>query len=96
VSRLIYKESDRAKTLKEEFSKMHINIEISDDTMNVTGGQPQGAHVESHEDHRIAMALAVTALGAAGKVYIRDSQCVAKSYPGFFDDLRLLGAVVHE
>ena len=96
VSRLIYKESDRAKTLKEEFSKMHINIEISDDIMNVTGGQPQGAHVESHDDHRIAMALAVTALDASGKVYIRDSQCVAKSYPGFFDDLRFLGAVVLE
>jgi 3-phosphoshikimate 1-carboxyvinyltransferase len=96
VSRLIYKESDRAKTLKEEFARMHINIEISDDTMTVTGGRPQGAHVESHDDHRIAMALAVSALGAAGKVYIRDSQCVAKSYPGFFDDLRQLGAVVHE
>jgi 3-phosphoshikimate 1-carboxyvinyltransferase len=96
VSRLKYKESDRAKTLKEEFSKMHIKIEISDDIMKVTGSQPTGAHVESHEDHRIAMALAVTALGASGKVYIRDSQCVAKSYPGFFDDLRLLGAAVHE
>jgi len=96
VSRLIYKESDRAKTLKEEFGKMHIKIEIKDDLMFITGGQPQGAHVESHDDHRIAMAIAVAALGAKDRVYIRDSQCVAKSYPGFFDDLRNLGAVVHE
>lgn len=96
VSRLIHKESNRGETLKEEFNKMNIKIEIKDDLMLITGGKPQGAHVESHEDHRIAMAVAVTALGAAGKVYIRDSQCVVKSYPGFFDDLRTLGAVVHE
>jgi 3-phosphoshikimate 1-carboxyvinyltransferase len=96
VSRLIYKESDRATALKVEFGKMNINIEIKDDLMSVTGGKPQGAHVESHEDHRIAMAVAVASLGAAGRVYIRDSQCVAKSYPEFFDDLRHLGALVHE
>jgi len=96
VSRLIYKESDRAKALKEEFGKMKIKIEINNDLMFVTGGRPQGARVESHDDHRIAMAIAVSSLGATGKVNIRDSQCVAKSYPGFFDDLRHLGAVVHE
>lgn len=96
VSRLIYKESNRAETLKEEFGKMKINIEINDDMMFVTGGQPQSARVESHEDHRIAMAVAVASLGATGRVSIRDSQCVAKSYPGFFDDLKNLGALVHE
>lgn len=96
VSRLIFKESDRAKTLKEEFGKMKVKIEIKDDLMLVTGGRPQGARVESHDDHRIAMAVAVASIGATGKVSIRDSQCVAKSYPGFFDDLRHLGAVVHE
>ena len=96
VSRLIYKESDRATALKEEFGKMNIRIEIKDDLMSVTGGQIRSAHVESHDDHRIAMAVAVASLGATGRVYIRDSQCVAKSYPGFFDDLRHLGAVVHE
>ena len=96
VSRLIYKESNRAETLKEEFGKMKINIEINDDMMFVTGGQPQSARVESHEDHRIAMAVAVASLGATGRVSIRDSQCVAKSYPVFFDDLRNLGALVHE
>jgi 3-phosphoshikimate 1-carboxyvinyltransferase len=96
VSRLIHKESNRAETLKEEFGKMKIDVSISGDVMSVTGGTPEGAHVESHDDHRIAMAVAVTALRSTGKVYIRDSQCVVKSYPGFFDDLRTLGAVVHE
>jgi 3-phosphoshikimate 1-carboxyvinyltransferase len=50
VSRLIYKESDRAKTLKEEFGKMNIKIEIHDDHMHVTGGKPLSARVESHDD----------------------------------------------
>jgi len=96
VSRLVHKESNRASTLKEEFGKMKIKIDISEDTMFVTSGRPEGVKVESHDDHRIAMAVAVAALGATGKVSIRDSQCVAKSYPGFFDDLRHLGALVHE
>lgn len=96
VSRLKYKESDRAKTLQEEFGKLNIKIEIREDLMSITGGQPQGGKVESHDDHRIAMALAVTSLRSTGNVYIRDSQCVAKSYPGFYDDFRRLGAKVHE
>ena len=96
VSRLVFKESNRAQTLKEEFGKMGVKIDLNDDLMHITGSRPQGVKVESHEDHRIAMAIAVASLGATGKVSIRDSQCVAKSYPGFFDDLRQLGAIVHE
>ncbi len=96
VSRLIYKESDRASALLEEFRKMNIKIEINDDYMLITGGQVSGAVVESHNDHRIAMATAVAALGASGKVSIRDSQCIAKSYPGFFDDLKSLGTIVYD
>jgi 3-phosphoshikimate 1-carboxyvinyltransferase len=96
VQRLIHKESNRADTLKAEFGKMKVMIEIVDDTMFITGSRPEGARVESHDDHRIAMAVAVAALGATGNVSIRDSQCVAKSYPGFFDDLRRLGAKVRE
>lgn len=96
VSRLIHKESDRAEALRQEFGKLMIRIDIDDDIMSITGGQPVGARVESHEDHRIAMAMAVTALKASGRVYIKDSQSISKSYPGFFDDLRMLGAIVHE
>lgn len=96
VQRLIHKESNRAETLKAEFGKMKVKIEIADDAMCITGSRPEGARVESHDDHRIAMAVAVAALGATGNISIRDSQCVAKSYPGFFDDLRRLGAKVRE
>lgn len=96
VSRLIFKESNRAKTLQEEFRKMNIKIEINDDLMLITGGHPSGAHVESHEDHRIAMAVAAASLGASGRVYLRDSQCVAKSYPDFFKDLKNVGMTIYE
>jgi len=96
VSRLIHKESDRAEAIRQEFGKINIKVETEGDIMKVTGGKPEGARVESHEDHRIAMAMAVTALKASGRVYIKDSQSVVKSYPGFFDDMRMLGAIVHE
>jgi 3-phosphoshikimate 1-carboxyvinyltransferase len=96
ASRLTYKESDRASTIVEEFGKMNITIEVNNDQMFVTGGKVNGARVNSHEDHRIAMAEAVAALGATDEVFIKDSHCVAKSYPGFFDDLRKIGAKVSE
>lgn len=96
VSRLIHKESNRAEALRDEFRKLNILIEIKDDLMYITGGKPQGGHVESHEDHRIAMAMAVTALRADGRVYLHDSQCISKSYPDFYRDMRMLGAIIYE
>ena len=94
--RLIHKESNRAAALVEEFGKLGIKVEVSDDYMIITGGKVTGARVNSHEDHRIAMALAIAALGASDKVAIKDSHCIGKSYPGFFDDLREIGGSVYE
>ncbi len=96
ASRLRHKESDRASALSEEFGKLNIKVEMSDDYLIVTGGKVKGARVNSHDDHRIAMAAAIAALGASDTVFIKDSHCIVKSYPGFFDDLRKVGAVVHE
>ena len=92
VSRLIHKESNRAEAIVNEFSKLGISIDIEGDIMKITGGKPAGGNVESHEDHRMAMAMAVAAVSASGKVCIKDAQSVAKSYPDFFDDIKLLGA----
>ena len=94
VSRLIHKESNRAEAIVNEFSKLGIKIIVEDDIMKITGGKPTGVKVESHEDHRIAMAMAVAAINATGKVCIRDSQSIAKSYPEFFNDFKALGGVV--
>lgn len=96
ISRLIHKESNRAASLVDEFKKIGIRIELNDDYMLVTGGKVTGGHVNSHDDHRIAMAAAVAGLGASDRVFIKDSHCVAKSYPGFFDDLRHIGAEIYE
>lgn len=93
VNRLTHKESNRALSLKEEFEKMNIQIELNDDIMRIIPGDLRGANVHSHNDHRIAMACAVAALNADGKTVIKNSEAINKSYPAFFDDLRLLTTV---
>ena len=90
AQRLAHKESDRAQALREEFGKLDILIEMCGNRMEVQGGRVRGGEVNSHNDHRIAMACAVAALQAQGKVLIQDSECVAKSYPAFFSDLERL------
>jgi 3-phosphoshikimate 1-carboxyvinyltransferase len=96
ASRLVHKESNRALSLIEEFGKMNISIILDDDYLHIAGSTATGARVSSHDDHRITMAAAITALGSKGEVAIKDSHCVAKSYPGFFEDLRKIGAKVSE
>jgi 3-phosphoshikimate 1-carboxyvinyltransferase len=94
VSRLIHKESNRALALLEEFGKMNVKVEVKGDYMLITGGKVKGARVSSHNDHRIAMAIAVAGLRADGNIIIENPQCVTKSYPDFFDDIKALGAVL--
>ncbi len=95
VSRLQHKESNRAITLQQEFKKMGIEIILQDDLMMIKGGEGvKGAKVFSHHDHRIAMACAVAALQADGETVIEDAEAVNKSYPQFYDDLKLLNAAV--
>lgn len=94
VSRLAHKESDRGKTLKEEFGKMGIQIELDGDEMKIYGGAMKGGSLCSHYDHRIAMACAVAALRADGSSTIESADAINKSYPDFFSDLEKLGANV--
>lgn len=91
LERLVHKESNRAEALASEFSKLGILVEGIGNTMQVRGGTVRGAQVESHNDHRIAMACAVAALRAEGNVAITGEACVTKSYPDFFFDLAALG-----
>ena len=88
TSRLRHKECDRAEAIREEYGKLGIEVDLSeDDVMRICGGEIRPATVRSHGDHRMAMSLAVAALRASGPVMIEGAECVAKSYPGFFDDL---------
>ena len=55
--------------------------------MKIRGGKVRSARTSSHGDHRMAMSLAVAALRSDGAVEIEGAESVAKSYPGFFEDL---------
>ena len=96
VSRLKHKESDRGKTLKEEFGKAGIKIICEGDIMKIAGGIINPCEADSCNDHRIAMALASAALRCSGKITINNSEAVAKSYPQFFEDLKSIGGNVNE
>lgn len=96
VHRLKSKESDRGAVLIQEFEKLGIRITSSADTLHVHGGPVNGSHTSSHGDHRIAMSLSIAALNATSPVTIHDAECVAKSYPEFFNDLASLGVPVEQ
>jgi 3-phosphoshikimate 1-carboxyvinyltransferase len=87
IERLQHKESDRSATLVSEFSRLSVKIEPFADRMEIYGSKPVGNLVDSHNDHRIAMACAVAALNGERPVVIENYQCVAKSYPDFFRDI---------
>lgn len=88
TSRLTHKESNRAETIAEEFHKIGIEVDISQENiMRIRGGRIHATQVESHNDHRIAMALAVAGLVSDGVMQIHGAECVAKSYPDFFEQL---------
>ena len=91
--RLRLKESDRLQSLYLELKKMGAQITINEDGLIIEGGAPlHGAIIDPHNDHRIAMACAVAALGAEGETTIQNAECVRKSYPQFFTHLKQLGA----
>lgn len=94
VDRLVHKESNRAAALQSEFSKLGGVIRIQGNRMEVDGVRLKGGTIDSHNDHRIAMAGAIAAIDAESEVHIQDPECVAKSYPDFFADLQKIGAVV--
>lgn len=91
TERLLHKESNRAATLAEEYAKAGIEVDIDEQNiMRVRGGKIHGCTADSHGDHRIAMSMAVAALTADAPITIEGAECVAKSYPSFFDDLEQL------
>jgi 3-phosphoshikimate 1-carboxyvinyltransferase len=95
AQRLRYKESDRLDSICTELKKMGADIVVNDDGLTINGARAlHGANIDPHNDHRIAMACAVAALGAVGETNIRNVECINKSYPQFFSDLRVLGANV--
>lgn len=84
-------ETDRLAALAGELRKVGVPVEERADGLIVHGGSPRGpARLATHGDHRLAMAFAALAARVPG-IVIEDPACVAKTYPGFWTDLRALG-----
>jgi 3-phosphoshikimate 1-carboxyvinyltransferase len=82
------KESDRLSAVTRNLQAMGAEVEQTADGWRIPGAQKlHGAEIESFGDHRVAMAFAIAALRAEGETLIGNSECVAISYPGFFEDL---------
>ena len=88
AAELRVKESDRIAVVAENLRRMGAEVEEFPDGLRVAGKQKlRGAEIETHGDHRIAMAFAVAGLVAEGTTVIRDSGCVDISFPEFFETL---------
>ena len=81
------KESDRIHAMATELKKMGARIEEMPDGLIIHSSVLHEAPLQSYNDHRVAMALAVAALGAKSFCAIADTGCVAKTYPNFWEDL---------
>jgi 3-phosphoshikimate 1-carboxyvinyltransferase len=87
AAELRVKESDRIAVLAENLRRMGAQVEERPDGLRIEGrsaNRLRGAEIDPRGDHRMAMAFAIAALGAAGDSVIRDSECVDISYPDFF------------
>ena len=88
AAELRVKESDRIGVVAENLRRMGAEVEEFTDGLRVAGHQTlRGAEIDSHGDHRMAMAFAVAGLIAHGTTVIRNSDCVDISFPGFFETL---------
>ncbi|MDI7261562.1 MAG: 3-phosphoshikimate 1-carboxyvinyltransferase [Thermodesulfobacteriota bacterium] len=89
IGHLRLKESDRIAALARELMRMGVHVEEGEDWLRIEGGEPQGAEIDSHDDHRIAMSFAIAGLAIPG-VKIKGERCVNKSFPGFWETFRRL------
>jgi 3-phosphoshikimate 1-carboxyvinyltransferase len=89
VAHIRHKETDRLRALATELRRLGAGVEEFADGLIITPQTLHGAEVETYDDHRMAMSLALVGLRVPG-VVIENPACVAKTYPGFFADLERL------
>ena len=86
------KETDRIAALSTELKKLGAAVDVDGDTVTITppaAGRLRPAAVDTYDDHRMAMSFAIAGTRARG-VTIRDVECVSKTYPRFFQDLKTI------
>jgi len=91
VAHIRHKETDRLAALATELRKLGAEVAEYPDGLTITPRALHGATLDTYDDHRMAMSLAVVGLVQPG-VWIRDPGCTAKTYPDFFADLASLSA----
>jgi 3-phosphoshikimate 1-carboxyvinyltransferase len=84
VGHLRDKESDRLSAVKSELNKIGIAAAIEGDNLTISGGSPEAGEIETYDDHRMAMSFAVAGLCTPG-IMIKNENCVAKSFPAFWE-----------
>jgi 3-phosphoshikimate 1-carboxyvinyltransferase len=89
VAHIRHKETDRLTALASELRKVGAEVDEFQDGLKITPRPLHGAEIETYNDHRMAMSMALIGLKVPG-IVIRNPGCVAKTYPRFFDDLELL------
>jgi 3-phosphoshikimate 1-carboxyvinyltransferase len=89
VAHIRHKETDRLRALATELRRVGAEVEERPDGLTITPGRLHGATIETYNDHRMAMGMALIGLRVPG-IVIRNPGCVAKTYPDFFDDLERL------
>ncbi len=94
AGRLKLKESDRLSATTELINLLGGEAKAQEDNIVITGGKLTGGRINSHNDHRIAMAAAVASCFSTGPITIEDSNAVAKSYPRFYSDFEALGGII--
>jgi 3-phosphoshikimate 1-carboxyvinyltransferase len=83
IAHLKEKESDRIGSVAKELNKMGIDAKASENGLVITGGNPRGAEIETYHDHRMAMSFSIAGL-VVPKVYIKNEDCVQKSFPSYW------------
>lgn len=97
IGRLRMKESDRLAAIARELNALGAQVTPGEDSLVIRGVDAlHGGQVSAHNDHRIAMMLAVAATRADGPVVLTGAESVAKSYPGFWADYAALGGIWEE
>lgn len=91
IQRLRIKESDRVYAIESMLHSMGIRTESTENSLTIYPGELKGGIINTHNDHRIAMSAAIAATIATGPVTILNAQCVAKSYPSFWEIYSNLG-----
>ena len=97
AARLRMKESDRLTAVADVLTALGADVSEEPDSLTIVGRDALagGVAVDSHNDHRIAMMAAVAALACEAPVTITGAECVAKSYPGFWEDYEKLGGALN-